>query len=58
MGLWLAYAIGVDSRFLSCRSMRWLSGMSVELYLAQMIVFRAVERLGQLYLFGTSGVGE
>lgn len=57
MVLWLAYAIGVDSRFLSCRPARGLSGISMELYLAQMVVFRVVQRLGLLYLFGTGGVG-
>lgn len=53
--LWLAYAIGVDSRLLSCRPMRYLSSISMELYLAQMLSFRVVERMHLLYLFGNGG---
>ena len=54
-GLWLSYAIGNDSKFLSCRPMRYLSSISMELYLAQMLSFRVVERAHLLYLFGNSG---
>ena len=50
--LWLSYAIGAKSRILSCRPMRFLSGISMEMYLAQMIIFRLVEKLHLLYLFG------
>lgn len=55
--LWLSYAIGAKSRILSCRPMRFLSGISMEMYLAQMIIFRLVEKLHLLYLFGNSGIG-
>ncbi|MDD6644496.1 MAG: acyltransferase [Oscillospiraceae bacterium] len=55
--LWLSYAVGVDSKFLGCKFMRYFSGISMEMYLAQMIIFRVVEKLGLLYVFGNSGVG-
>ncbi len=54
-GLWLSYAIGDDSKFLSCRPMRYLSSISMELYLAQMLSFRVVQRAHLLYLFGNRG---
>jgi peptidoglycan/LPS O-acetylase OafA/YrhL len=55
--LWLGYAVGVDSRFLSHRLMRFFSGISMEMYLAQMVIFRVVEKLHLLYLFGDSSIG-
>ncbi len=50
---WLMYAISVKSSILSNKVMRYLSGISLELYLAQMIMFRFVEKAKCLYLFGT-----
>lgn len=55
--LWLSYAIGSDSKFLSLKPMRFLSSISMEMYLAQMIVFRVVEKLHFLYIFGNAGIG-
>lgn len=49
---WLMYAIGVKSRILSNKVMSYLSGISLELYLAQMVIFRVVEKAHALYLFG------
>lgn len=49
---WLIYAISVDSVILSNPVTKYLSGISMEMYLAHMIVFRIVEKLGLLYLFG------
>jgi len=49
---WLAYAISVESKFLNNRVMRYLSGISLEMYLAHMVIFRAVEKVKCLYLFG------
>lgn len=54
--LWLAYAIGADSKFLSSKPMKFLSAISMEMYLAQMLSFRVVEKLHLLYLFGNSGM--
>lgn len=55
--LWLSYAVGSNSSFLSSRLMKFLSGISMEMYLAQMVVFRVVEKLHLLYVFGRTGVG-
>lgn len=55
--LWLSYAIGSNSKFLSSKLMRFLSGISMEMYLAQMVVFRVIERLHLIYAFGDTGVG-
>ena len=50
---WLSYAVGIDSRFLGCKIMRYLSSISMEMYLAQMIIFRLVEKFQLLYVLGT-----
>lgn len=57
MCLWLSYAIGSSSKFLSSKPMRFLSNISMEMYLAQMIVFRIIEKLHLLYIFGNTGIG-
>lgn len=49
---WLMYAISVESKILSNKVMKYLSGISLELYLAQMVIFRIVEKVKCLYLFG------
>lgn len=49
---WLMYAISVESKVLSNKVMKYLSGISLELYLAQMVIFRAIEKIKCLYLFG------
>jgi peptidoglycan/LPS O-acetylase OafA/YrhL len=49
---WLMYAISVESKILSNKVMKYLSGISLELYLAQMVIFRAIEKIKCLYLFG------
>lgn len=54
--LWLIYAIGVESKFLQCKPLHFLSGISLEMYLAQMVVFRVVEKLKLLYLLGTGWI--
>ena len=36
--------------------MKYLSGISLELYLAQMVIFRIVEKAKCLYLFGTGWI--
>lgn len=42
--LWLVYAIGSADMVLNNRIVRYLSGISMEVYLAHMVVFRAVEK--------------
>lgn len=49
---WLTYAIGVNSKFLSNKFMKFFSNISLELYLAQMVIFRIVEKFNLLYVFG------
>lgn len=49
---WLMYAISVDSCILSNKVMKYLSGISLELYLAQMVMFRLIEKVHCLYLAG------
>lgn len=56
-GLWLIYAIGSNSNLLSSKPMRFLSGISMEMYLAQMVIFRVVKKLDMLYIFGNTGIG-
>ena len=54
--LWLSYAIGSNSKFLSSKLMKFLSSISMEMYLAQMVIFRVVEKLHLLYVFGDTGI--
>lgn len=55
--LWLSYAIGSKSRILSSRPMQFLSSISMEMYLAQMVVFRVIEKLHLIYVFGDNAIG-
>ena len=49
---WLFYAIGVDSKILGNKLMKFLSEISLEIYLSHMFVFRFMEKLHIQYLFG------
>lgn len=55
--LWLAYAVGTESRLLSSKPLRFISKISMEIYLAHMMIFRVLEKLNLLYIFGNSGAG-
>lgn len=50
---WLCYAISVKSVILANPVTKFISSISFEVYLAHMLVFRVVERLGLLHLAGT-----
>lgn len=50
--LWLSYAIGTKSIFMNNRFMKYFGGISMEMYLAQMVVFRVIEKAGLLYKLG------
>lgn len=50
--LWLLYAIGAKSRLMGSRVMKYFGGISMEMYLAQMVVFRVIEKSGLLYILG------
>lgn len=43
--LWLVYAIGSKDVVLNNRIVRYLSGISMEIYLAHMVIFRAVDKV-------------
>ncbi len=49
---WLCWLISVRTGLLDNKLMHFLGGISFEMYLAQMIVFRIWEKLGLLYLAG------
>lgn len=53
---WLCYYISVNSKILSNRIMKYLSGISLEIYLAQMVIFRVIEKIKCLYLLGTGWI--
>lgn len=55
--VWLSYAVGVNSRILSCKVMKYLSSISMEMYLAQMIIFHLIEKCRLLYVFGIGWIG-
>ena len=42
--LWLAYAVGSKDRFLNNRVAKYLSAISMEIYLSHMLVYRVLER--------------
>lgn len=49
--MWLSYAISVKSRFMNNKIMHYFGSISMEMYLAQMVVFRVIEKLDLLYKF-------
>lgn len=52
-GLWLSYAIGVLSKIMNNKVWHYFGGISMEMYLAHMIVFRVIEKFGLLYKLGS-----
>lgn len=48
---WLSYAISVKSVILSNPFTKYMSGISFEIYLSHMVIFRVVEKLHLLHLF-------
>lgn len=54
---WLSYAISVDNKVLSSKIMKYLSSISLEMYLAQMVIFRILEKLHLLYILGNGWTG-
>lgn len=43
--LWVIYAIGCDDRILQNRFTKYISGISMEIYLCHMVIFRVIERV-------------
>jgi peptidoglycan/LPS O-acetylase OafA/YrhL len=50
--LWVLYAISVDSALLNNRLLKFIAGISMEIYLCHMFVYRVIEKLHSVYLFG------
>lgn len=53
--LWLIYAIGADDKLLNNRVTRFLSSISFEIYLCHMMIYRLLEKLHLVDLFGKRG---
>lgn len=45
-GLWMVYAISGEWKWLSNKVVKYLSGISMEIYLSHMVLFRLTEKLG------------
>lgn len=52
----ISYAISAKSKVLDNKLFHYISSISMEMYLAHMVIFRIVEKIGFLYLFGTGYV--
>ena len=50
--LWLIYGISFDSKILHNKFTAFISGISLEIYLCHMLIFRVIERLNLNYLLG------
>ena len=50
--IWIIYAISVEIKILNNRISKYLSGISFEMYLAHMFVFRITEKANVIYLVG------
>jgi len=56
-GSWLCLLISCRTKILDNKVMHYLGSISLEMYLAQMIAFRVIEKLGLLYVFGQGWIG-
>lgn len=45
-GLWMVYAISGEWKWLSNKVVKYLSGISMEIYLSHMVLFRLTEKMG------------
>lgn len=54
--LMLIYAIGADNSLLNNKFTKFIAGISLEIYLCHMMIFRIVEKLHLNYLFGNGWV--
>ena len=53
--VWIAYAIGAKDFLLDNKAVRYLSTISMEIYLCHMLAFRVVERLPLSHIIGQAG---
>lgn len=42
--LWILFAIGTNTKLLSNRVLKYLSNISMEIYLSHMIIYRVIEK--------------
>lgn len=54
--LWLIYVIGTSNRVLCNKVTKFISGISMEIYLSHMICFRVVEKIGLIKLLGNGAL--
>lgn len=52
--LWLCISIGIDNKILDNRITKFISGISMEMYLSHMIIFRIIEKLHLTKLFNNN----
>lgn len=50
--LWVIYAISVESVVLNNKGVMFISGISLEIYLCHMFVYRVLEKMHSLYIWG------
>ena len=53
-GLWMIYAISGEWKWLSNKVVKYLSGISMEIYLSHMVLFRLTEKMGLDQITGNS----
>lgn len=53
----LVYFVGVESKLMGSKILKFFGDMSMEIYLSHMFVFRTYEKLGILYKFGDGWLG-
>ena len=49
---WLVYAVGTNNKMLCNKGTKFLSRISMEIYLSHMVCFRVIEKLGLTHLLG------
>ena len=54
--LWLIYTIACGGKLLDNKITGFISNISMEIYLCHMLVFRVVEKIGFLYIFGNGWI--
>ena len=52
--VWIAYFISVESKLLANKTTAFISDISFEIYLSHMMIYRALEKVNLVYLFGNN----
>lgn len=53
---WIVIAISINTKLLDNRFINYLGNISMEMYLAHMLIFRIIEKTGLVYLFGNNSL--